>query len=503
MHYIEGIDRNQMSFIALEELVDQNSWARLVDVFVESLPLSKLGFTKVDLKEEGRPPFHPAILLKLYMYGYKHGLRSSRKLEHACKVNVELWWLLHGQTPSNRTIAAFRKDNKKAFKNAFRHFVLLLKEWNLIGGDVIAIDSFKIRGQNSLKNNFNQKKIDRHIEYIDNKIAEYENQLDQLDKHEQKTELESKIHDQQNKKEKYKAVEKELKDSEQAQISKTDPDAKAVVLHRNIINVGYNVQAACDEKHKMFIHADTGNVNDTHALAPMAIHCKAILDKDHLSVLADKGYCTGKQLLECTENNITTHVSPKKSSSKNADLYPVTDFKYDEKHDCYTCPSGETLTTNGKHYKHSTRIKAESYFFKRYITSNCRSCKLRSKCTNSKVNGRAIDRSQYAGVIEENKKRVLQNPDYYRKRQQITEHQFGTLKRQWGFTFTLMKRKENVMSEVNLLFTIYNLKRALSVLGHKELKARLKQLKSFFSMYFKANTAHLRPLMISNTEYVT
>lgn len=200
MNHIEGIDRNQMSFIALEELVDQNSWARLVDIFVDSLPLSKLGFTKVDLKEEGRPPFHPAVLLKLYMYGYKHGIRSSRKLEHACKINVELWWLLNGQVPSNRTIAAFRKENSKAFKNAFRHFVLMLKDWNLIDGETIAIDSFKIRAQNSLKNNFNQKKIDRHIEYIDNKIAEYEQSLNLEEDIEKQMVLNNKIEHQQSKK---------------------------------------------------------------------------------------------------------------------------------------------------------------------------------------------------------------------------------------------------------------------------------------------------------------
>ena len=131
---------------------------------------------------------------------YKHGIRSSRKLEHACKVNVELWWLLNGQVPSDRTIAAFRKENSKAFKNAFRHFVLMLKDWKLIDGETIAIDSFKIRAQNSLKNNFNQKKIDRHIEYIDNKIAEYEQQLDREENSEKKEELTTKISNQQSKK---------------------------------------------------------------------------------------------------------------------------------------------------------------------------------------------------------------------------------------------------------------------------------------------------------------
>ena len=204
------------------------------------------------LKEEGRPPFHPSVLLKLYMYGYKHGIRTSRKLEHACKVNVELWWLLEGQIPSDRTIAAFRKENKKAFKNAFRYFVLMLKEWDLIGGETIAIDSFKIRAQNSLKNNFNRKKIDRHIEYIDNKIEEYEKQIEQAEE-EEKQEIEDKISYQQQKKDKYEKLEEELQNSGKSQISLTDPDAKSVILHKNIINVGYNIQAASDAKHKLLM----------------------------------------------------------------------------------------------------------------------------------------------------------------------------------------------------------------------------------------------------------
>jgi len=180
MHHLDSeIDRNQISMVALEELVSENSYARLVDVFVETLPLEKLGFTHCQHEKEGRPPYHPKVLLKLYMYGYRHGLRSSQKLHQACLVNVELWWLLKGLKPSPRTILYFRKNNAQAFKNAFQHFVLMLKEWKLIEGETLAIDSFKIRAQNSLKNNFNQKKIDRHLDYIDGKIDHYQQQLEQ------------------------------------------------------------------------------------------------------------------------------------------------------------------------------------------------------------------------------------------------------------------------------------------------------------------------------------
>jgi transposase len=267
MHHLETeIDRGQISMIALEEMVHSDSYARLVDLFVDALPLSKLGFTHAQHESQGRPPYHPGVLLKLYMYGYRHGLRSSNKLHQACLVNVEVWWLLKGLKPSPRTILYFRKNNKAAFKKAFQHFVLLLKEWKLIEGETLAIDSFKIRAQNSLKNNFNQKKIDRHLGYINGKLNEYHQQLDRADQPDAKQqELQAKIAHQQAKKQQYKELEQELNNSGQSQLSTVDPDARGVILHRNIVNVGYNIQAGCDAKYKLFTNAQTGNINDTHA----------------------------------------------------------------------------------------------------------------------------------------------------------------------------------------------------------------------------------------------
>lgn len=470
MHHLEyEIDRNQFSMMALEEMVGKDSYARLVDLFVNALPLDQLGFANVNHEIQGRPPYHPSILLKLYMYGYRHGLRSSNKLQQACLVNVELWWLLKGLRPSARTICYFRKNNATAFKKAFRYFVLMLKDWKLIDGQTIAIDSFKIRAQNSLKNNFNQKKIDRHIEYIDNKINEYHTQLDQEDNVDTRTEIESKIANHKQKKENYEALGKELGDSGQTQISKTDKDARAVVLHRNIVNVGYNVQAGCDSKHKLFVNAQTGDVNDTHALADMAIEAKELLDLDKMKTLTDKGYTTGAEIAKCEKNGITTYSSPKEHSSQKNGLYSMNIFEYNKINDTYTCPDGQTMNTNGTTYNKG------NHKVKHYKTKACKNCPVRGLCTTNK-NGRFIERGIYQETLENNENRVNQNPDYYRLRQQITEHQFGTLKRQWGFTYTLMKEKQNVLSEVYLFFSVYNLIRTLKILGPEKLKNRLKGL---------------------------
>lgn len=479
-----------------ESCLGPDSWARIVDMFVDILPMGELGFNDV-LNNEGRPPYRSSDMLKLYLYGYKNKLRSSRQLEHACKVNLEVIWLLKGLRPSARKIAYFRKQNPNAFKRAFRYFVGLLKDWKLIDGETIAIDSFKIRAQNALKNNFNQSKIDRHIDYIDNKILEYQQQLDTEDQDVDTQEVQDKIAYQESKKDRYRTIEKQLRESGETQISLTDPDARSVVIHRNIVNVGYNVQAGCDAKHKLFVNNATGSVNDTHALSPMALDAKALLGVEEMKTLTDKGYTTAKHLEICTDNGITPYSSPKEHSSQHNGLYPMADFKYDKINDTYTCPADQVLATNGTIYnKAGHKVK---HYKNRQA---CKVCPVRHLCTKNK-NGRFIERSIYQEALEENQKRVEENPEYYRLRQQITEHQFGTLKRQWGFTHTLMRGKENVLSEVNLIMICYNLTRLMSILDPKDLMNRLKQLGLELSCLFGAISAILhRFLFQGNLFYV-
>lgn len=477
MQYLQGSDRDQLFMLSFEEAIDKNAFVRVVDAFVDMIDLKSFGFTHAGCPEEGRPAYHPSVLMKLYLYGYRHGIRSSRKLQRETQTNLEAMWLLKGLRPRYKTIADFRKNNAKAFREVFRKFVLLLKEWDLIEGDTVAIDSFKIRASNSLKNNFNDKKLKRQLQYIDQQISAYQAQLDAGDNEQDKAEAQEKIEKHKSQKQKYEAIQKELQSSGEQQISLTDPDARSVVLHRNIINVGYNIQASSDQKYKLMVEFDTGQVNDTHQLAPMALQTKELLNVDLLTVLADKGYHTGEQLQSCEQNNINTFVSPKAPSSNADSGYPITMFTYDVQTDTYTCPQGNKMNTNGKWYKHSKSRKGrtDEHLFRRYLTPACKDCNLRSQCTRSKVNGRAIDRSQYAGSVENNNQRVNNNPDYYRKRQQITEHMFGTMKRQMGFTHTLVRGKNKVLGEVGLIFTVYNLVRCASILNVQKLINALKQ----------------------------
>ncbi len=469
MDHIQGNNRNQIKMISLEQMVEPESMVRIIDAFVDMLNLEQFDFNFFTLNKEGRPPYHPATLMKLYLYGYQNSIRTCRKLQKACKTNIEVMWLLNEQRPHYKTIADFRKDNPKSFKAVFRYFVAMLKDWKLIDGKSIAVDSFKMRAQNSLKNNFNEKKVKRHIDYIDKKIAEYEQALDQ----EFDETIKDKLEYNHQKKENYKNIQSHLKETGDGQISITDPDSRAVVFQRNSVKVGYNVQAVSDSKNKLLIAADTGDVNDTKALSVMVEKAKENIGEVE-NVLADKGYHSGRELKACEKLDVITFVSPKESSSvkKNPD-FAMESFVYDKQEDTYTCPSGEVLHTNGRLYNKTLKNGRKSYRVKHYKTKACKACQLRSQCTSNK-HGRLIERTEFQEYITRNNDRVNQNPDYYRQRQQIIEHQFGTLKRQWHFDYTLTKGKEKVLGEVYLIFTGYNLRRLMSIFDFKTLMSKIK-----------------------------
>jgi len=236
-----------------------------------------------------------------------------------------------------------------------------------------------------------------------------------------------------------------------------------VVLQRGITIVGYNIQASVDAKNKLITHFDTGSVNDTNALAPVAIATKEVLQVDQMDVLADKGYHTGEQIRQCEQNGITTYVSPKEPASNDSDIFPITSFVYNAQNNSYTCPAAEVLTTNGTWLTHSSKGYKSAYKFQRYNTKKCKSCELQPQCTKSKTNGRNIDRSEFADDVIQNNRRVKENPTYYKQRQQLAEHPWGTLKRQRGFDHLLTRGKKNVLGEVSLVFIGYNLSRFIQI----------------------------------------
>ena len=193
MGYLAPQDRHQTRFTSLEEPIDKDNPVRFIDAFVDALELEKLDFIVTESKTEGRPAFEPKIFLKLYFYGYLNGIRSSRRLERECVRNIELQWLLAGLVPNYHTIADFRKTNPKALKSTFKLFVLFLRDLDLVAGEVVAIDGTKVRASNSKKNNYSEKKVQRHLEYIEAKTNEYLAELEQNDQSEKSNEQVNKV----------------------------------------------------------------------------------------------------------------------------------------------------------------------------------------------------------------------------------------------------------------------------------------------------------------------
>ena len=488
MKFIQGYDRNQTHLfpVSLEESIDADNEVRIIDLFVDSLKLADFGF-KMDFIENGRPAYHPADLLKLYIYGYMNKTRSTRDLEKESKRNIEVMWLIKGLTPDHNTISNFRMDNSKAIKKVFRATVQIAKHFDLIGGKLIAGDSTKLRAQNSKKNNYNQAKIDRHLAYIDNKIDEYNNLLSQQDC-DNKAKIEQEINKQLERKENYKKLEQQLNETGEAQVSTSDPESRQMIIRNNITEVAYNVQTTVDAKHNLPIDYKVTNNNDSKAMGFMLRRAQSILGTNDFTALYDKGYHTGSELKIAQEIGINAIVAiPDISSGAPNEKYNMSNFRYDVENNTYTCPENQTLTTNGTWYtrnqgKHRTNIRVNHY-----KTKSCKTCPKLKECTkNTQGRGRVIERSEYAKYIEQNRINVESNKDTYKRRQSIVEHPFGTIKRQWGYSYILTKQgKERASADVGLMFTAYNLRRIINILGHEMFKKYLMMLVFSFLDIFK------------------
>jgi transposase len=475
MQHISGTSRQQLQISSLEDKIASDNPIRFIEAFVEHISLEALGFTVQTIKSEGRPSFDTKLFLKIYLYGYLNGLRSSRKLEKECVRNIELQWLLEAICPNYHSISDFRKQNPAGLRKLFKLFVSFLKDADLIAGETIAIDGTKSRAHNSKKANFNQKKIDRHLAYIEEKTEEYLTQLAQNDLEDSSvkvTNIQEKIDRLKKNRLDYELLQKKLEESGSPQISTTDEDARALLVQGVVVEISYNIQAAVDNKHNLVVATHTINRNDLNALGAIALEAKENLGVDTFTALVDKGYHNGREIAQCIKHNITTIVAhPTPGTSKESVTQPdylVAKFIYNKADDTYTCPQGATLKTTGRWHKKSGRTEQSGYQFKKYRTPSCKECPVKHLCT-ARPAGREIDRSEYASAVEENNKRYQENPQLYRTRQEINEHIFGTIKRQWGYNHTNLTGLEKVNGEHSLIMLVYNIKRTMSILGIPDL----------------------------------
>jgi len=452
----------------LEDYVGAENPVRFLDAFVGQLDLGALGFAKAQVAATGRPPYDPAALLKLYLYGYLHRIRSSRLLEAECQRNVEVIWLLGKLTPDFKTIADFRKDNLKPLRAVSGQFTVLCRKLELFGGQLLAIDGSKFGAVNARDQNFNAAKLEELIGRADARLAEYLQALDRADAAEptmealDQAELAAKIAALREKQEWHKELLAQLQDGEEKQVSVTDPDTRKMPTAQGTI-VGYNAQMAVDDKHKL-IAADevTNQVTDYQQLANVALAAKANLEIKQAEVVADAGYYNAAEVDRCVEAGITPMI-PKADTSANSarGLYGKSRFRYDEKKDVYVCPAGAELTHRFNTYELGRELRY-------YRASGCKTCALKKQCTRNKAN-RTITREANEGLMEAMAARMKAQPWKFKLRKTLAEHPFGTIKRWFGYTHFLLKGLEKVRCEWSLTTLAYNLKRVLNLVSFEKL----------------------------------
>jgi len=466
MNYIEGMSREQVLLFpeVVEDYITQDNPVRFIDAFVEKLDLEKKGFTHSQVQQTGRPAYDPGDLLRLYIYGYLNRIRSSRRLEAEAGRNVELMWLMKKLAPDFKTIADFRKDNRQAIKEVCRDFTILCKQMDLFGGELIAIDGSKFKAVNGKGRNFKAEKLKALIQEIEKKVEDYLKAVDQKDREEtalkkdNAEELTKKIAILQERQEQYRELLEQLQESGQTQVSLTDPDARAMSQGQGS-TIGYNVQVAVDEKHRLIVeHEVTNATGDLNQLSEMAIRASDALEAKDLKVVADQGYYHGKEVLKCQSVGIEVHMSKPITSANTAQgLFGKQDFVYDPGKDCYLCPTGEELSFQYKSFELGRSIRY-------YKTKACKSCPIKARCTRNKE-GRRISRWEHEAVLEAMEARVKADPSVLKKRKSIVEHPFGTMKRSMDAGYFLTRGLEKVRTEMSLTVLAYNIKRVINILG--------------------------------------
>jgi len=463
--------------VRVEEYVSENNSVRAIDAYVNTLDIESLGVKYAQgVIKAGQPPYNPQAMLKLYLYGYLQGIRSSRKLESEAHRNLEVIWLIEGLRPSYKSIADFRKDNSSALKATNRDFILLCKELALLGGSDVAVDGSFFKADASKTGIYTEPQLNKQLSALEQKINDYQQALADQDAADDKAGKGSLVEDPHladklkrlyEKQAEKKALQQALKDSDQKQIATVDPDARLMTKRGHTV-AGYNAQIAVDSLHKLIVAEDvTQDGNDTQQLAPMLAKAQDILQSDQLTGLGDAGYYDGEQLKTCEEQGIQVYVAiPDKSKAiAKQGRYTRNQFRYDAGQNTYTCPQGQALTASGKQQKNGktfTRYQSKA--------TDCRQCPAAKHCLTEKARIKQLYRWEHEAVVERHKQRMAQKPSIMKQRGALVEHPFGTLKSRAGIHHFLMRGLEKCRGEFSLMTLAYNFTRVLNILGIDKLR---------------------------------
>ena len=471
MNFIAGWDRHQTHLLpaALEDYVPPDNPVRFLDAFVAKLDLRAAGFRfpKADPQGRGRPAYPPADLLKLYLYGYLHQLRSSRRLEAECARNLEVIWLVRQLRPDFKTIADFRKDNAPAFKAVVREFTRLCRQLDLFGGQLLAIDGTKLKASNAADRNWSRSKLEKQQAQLEAKLDEYLKAMETADAQDapaaapNAAELQEKIARLTERQSQIQERLQVLAQTGESQLSATDPDSRGMKSAHGHV-VGYNVQGSVDAKHHLLVTTAVTNLAaDQGQLAIVAQAAKTELEIQQADLVADGGYFKSEDIKTCQEMGLEAHLpSVENSPSERAGLYGKDDFRYAADQDVYHCPNGAELSRR-RQMEDKGRV-----LFNYDNPAACADCPRKARCT--KAGHRTVSRWEHEAVLARMTVAVTAHPETLAARKTLIEHCWGTLK--WllpgGF---LLRGKEKVGAEVSLAHFGYNLKRALAVVGLEKL----------------------------------
>lgn len=465
--FVEGRDRKQVTLLpeCLDDYIAEDNSVRLIDAFIAELDMVNLGFEGATPAATGRPSYHPAVMLKLYLYGYLNRIASSRRLERECQRNVELMWLTGKLAPDFKTIADFRRDNSAGIRNVCRRFVTLCRDLKLFSQAVIAIDGSKFKAVNSRDCNFTNGKVDKRQQQVEENIQRYLSALETADRAERAglgdntVRIKEKIAQLRQQLRELDAVREQLKAQPDGQLSTTDPDARSMATgSKSSGAVAYNVQVAVDTKNHLIVaHEVTNDTSDRAQLSPMAKAARDAMGTKELLAIADRGYFSGLQIKACADAGIAVVLpKPMTSNAKAEGRFDKSDFIYIKQDDEYQCPAGQRA-------KFRMARDEKGMMTLRYWSSACPKCSMKAQCTPSDY--RRISRWEHEEVLEAVQHRLDQSPKSMSIRRRTVEHVFGTLKGWMGYTHFLTRRLTHVGAEMSLNVLAYNFKRVLSILG--------------------------------------
>ncbi len=475
--FIEGECRDQVTLLpeCLDDFIGEDNPVRIVDAFVDELDLQALGFNRAAPASTGRPAYHPAVLLKLYIYGYLNRIQSSRRLEREAQRNVELMWLTGRLAPDFKTIADFRHHNGVGIRKVCSHFIGICRELKLFSQAIIAIDGSKFKAVNNGDNNFSNGKIEGRKRQIEQSIQRYLDALETADRT-QPAEVEAKTKRLKEKIEllrlqmqKLEQVQEQIKQQPDGQISTVDPDSRVMISKGQGV-VGYNVQAAVDTQNHLIVAHEVTNIgNDRAQLSKMAKAAKQEMAADNLQALADRGYFNGPEIKACEDAGIEAFVPKPLTSNAKADgRFDKSDFVYLSETDEYRCPSGESAI-----HRFNT-VERSGLNVRVYWSSACIGCPQKSECTTSQY--RRIRRWEHEDVLERMQERLNTKTDAMTVRRRTVEHVFGTLKHWMGSTHFLTKTLAHVGTEMSLHVLAYNFKRVMCILGAQNMMQALRSV---------------------------